>query len=139
MTSEFEDRIALQDVMSRYAVAVDEKDYEAYRELFTEDVHVIGLTDEDMHGIEVFFPWWKEAIDKYDSTQHLFSPMLANIEGDYARTVSNLQALHYPKGEPGTTVTLWASYKTDMRKVGDDWKICRHQLVRRGFEVKAAG
>ena len=79
MTSEFEDRIALQDVMSRYAVAVDEKDYEAYRELFTEDVHVIGLTDEDMHGIEVFFPWWKEAIDKYDSTQHLFSPMLATF------------------------------------------------------------
>ena len=138
MTSEVEDRIALQDVMSRYAIAVDEKNYEGYRELFTEDVHVLGLTAEDMHGMEEFFPWWKEAIDQYDSTQHLFSPMLATIEGDYARTVSNLQALHYPKGDTKNTVTLWASYKTDMRKIDGHWKICRHELVRRGFEATSA-
>ena len=138
MSDEVNDRIALQDVMSRYAISVDEKDYEGYRELFAEDVHVIGLATEDMHGMEEFFPWWKNAIDQYDSTQHLFSPMLANIDGDYARTVSNLQALHYPKGDPNTTVTLWASYKTDMLKFACEWKICRHELVRRGFEVKSA-
>ena len=138
MISEVEDRIALQDVMSRYAIAVDEKNYEGYRELFTEDVHVLGLTSEDMHGMEEFFPWWKEAIDQYDSTQHLFSPMLATIEGDYARTVSNLQALHYPKGDTKNTVTLWASYKMDMRKIDGHWKICRHELVRRGFEATSA-
>ena len=137
MSSYVEDRIALQDVMTRYAIAVDEKDYDGYRELFAEDVHVLGLTPEDMHGMAEFFPWWKNAIDQYDSTQHLFSPMIATIEGDYAKTISNLQALHYPKGDLKTTVTLWASYKTDMRRIDGAWKICRHELVRRGFEVNS--
>ena len=41
MSSYVEDRIALQDVMLKYAAAVDEKDYEGYRVLFTDDVHVI--------------------------------------------------------------------------------------------------
>lgn len=135
MSQYVEDRIALQDVMLRYALAVDNKDYEGYRSLFTEDVHVIGLTADDMHGMEVFFPWWKEAIDRYDSTQHLFSPMLAEVEGDYAKTQSHLQALHYPKGDPEMTVTLWATYKTDMKKIEGEWKICRHELVRRGFKT----
>ena len=135
MSSYVEDRIALQDVMLKYALAVDNKDYEGYRALFTEDVHVIGLTSDDMHGMETFFPWWKDAIDKYDSTQHLFSPMLATVDGDNAKTESHLQALHYPKGDAETTVTLWATYKTDMRRVDGEWKICRHELVRRGFKV----
>ena len=138
MTENIEDRIALQDVMTRYAIAVDDKDYEGYRVLFTEDVHVLGLTPKDMHGMDEFFPWWKNAIDQYDSTQHLFSPMIATVDGDYAKTISNLQALHYPKGDPDTTVTLWASYKTDMRRVDGVWKICRHELIRRGFEVNSS-
>ena len=96
------------------------------------------LTPKDMHGMDEFFPWWKNAIDQYDSTQHLFSPMIATVDGDYAKTVSNLQALHYPKGDPDTTVTLWASYKTDMRRVDGVWKICRHELIRRGFEVNSS-
>ena len=65
MTENIEDRIALQDVMTRYAIAVDDKDYEGYRVLFTEDVHVLGLTPKDMHGMDEFFPWWKNAIDQY--------------------------------------------------------------------------
>jgi len=117
MSSYVEDRIALQDVMLKYAAAVDEKDYEGYRVLFTDDVHVIGLTPDDFHGMEAFFPRWKNAIDQYDSTQHKFSPMLAEIDGDYARTRNDLQALHYPKGDAETTVTLWGTYKTDMQRV----------------------
>jgi ketosteroid isomerase-like protein len=135
MSSYVEDRIALQDVMLKYAAAVDEKDYEGYRALFTEDVHVIGLTPDDFHGMEAFFPWWKDAIDQYDSTQHKFSPMLAEIDGDYARTRNDLQALHYPKGDAETTVTLWGTYKTDMKRVNGEWKICRHELIRRGMKI----
>ena len=72
MTENIEDRIALQDLMTRYAIAVDDKDYEGYRVLFTEDVHVLGLTPKDMHGMDEFFPWWKNAIDQYN--YGLFTP-----------------------------------------------------------------
>lgn len=137
MSSYVEDRIALQDVMLTYAATVDEKDYEGYRALFTDDIHVVGFTPDDIHGLDTFFPWWKEAIDNYDATQHMLGPMLATIDGDTAATRSDVRAFHYPKGDAETTVTLWATYKTDMRRVEGEWKICRHELVRRGFKIES--
>jgi ketosteroid isomerase-like protein len=136
MSSYVEDRIALQDVMLRYAATVDEKDYAGYKALFVEDVEVVGMTEDVMHGIETFYPWWKDAIDAYDATQHMLGPMYATINGDTASTRSDVQAVHYPKGDAKTTVTLWATYKTDMRRVDGEWKICRHELVRRGAKVQ---
>ena len=132
--SDVADRIAVQDVMLRYAATVDEKDYPGYKALFTEDVEVVGMGPETMNGIETYYPWWKNALDQYDATQHMLSPTWAEIDGDSARTRTDVQAVHYPKGDSSTTLTLWATYHTDMRRVGGEWKICRHQLVSRGMK-----
>ena len=132
--SEVEDRIAVQDVMLRYAATVDEKDYEGYKALFTEDVKVVGMSQEEMNGIDAYYPWWKEALDKYDATQHMLSPTFATISGDEAQTRTDVQAVHYPRGETETTMTLWATYKTDMRRIKGEWKISRHELVVRGMK-----
>ena len=134
--SDIADRIAVQDVMLRYAATVDEKDYPGYKALFTEDVEVVGMGPEVMHGIETYYPWWKEALDQYNNTQHMLSPTYATIDGDTAKTRTDVQATHYPKGESDPTVTLilWATYHTDMRRVDGQWKICRHELVSRGMK-----
>ncbi len=134
MSTEIADRIAVQDVMLRYAATVDEKDYAGYKALFTEDVEVVGMGPEAMHGIEDYYPWWKEALDKYDATQHMLSPTYAEISGDHAKTRTDVQAVHYPNGETEITVTLWATYHTDMRRVDGQWKISRHELVVRGMK-----
>ncbi|MGV0033443.1 MAG: nuclear transport factor 2 family protein [Candidatus Azotimanducaceae bacterium WSBS_2022_MAG_OTU7] len=134
MNSNIEDRIAVQDVMLRYAASVDDKDYDGYRALFVEDVEVVGMGAEAMNGMATFYPWWKDAIDKYDATQHMLSPTLATISGDTAKTRTDVQATHYPKGDSVTTITLWATYKTDMRRVEGEWKISRHELVSRGLQ-----
>jgi len=134
MNNNIEDRIAVQDVMLRYAATVDEKDYDGYRALFVEDVKVVGMGALEMNGMETFYPWWKEAIDKYDATQHMLSPTYATISEDLAKTRTDVQATHYPKGDSVTTITLWATYHTDMRRVDNEWKICRHELVSRGMQ-----
>lgn len=134
MNSDLADRIAVQDVMLRYAATVDEKDYEGYRSLFTDDVRVVGMGPEEMQGIAEYYPWWKDALDKYDATQHLLSPIWAEISGDEAKTRTDVQAVHYPKGEAGVTLTLWATYRTDMRRVDGEWKISRHELLVRGMK-----
>ena len=134
MSSDLADRIAVQDVMLRYAATVDEKDYEGYKALFTEDVRVVGMGPEEMHGIEEYYPWWKDALDKYDATQHMLSPTYAEISGNEAKTRTDVQAVHYPKGEAEITVTLWATYKTNMRRVDGEWKISHHELVARGMK-----
>ena len=131
---ELADRIEVQDVMLRYAATVDEKDYEGYKALFTENVKVVGFGSEEINGIDDYFSWWKDALDKYDATQHMLSPTYAVINGDSAKTRTDVQALHYPNGEKELTLTLWATYHTDMLRVGGVWKISRHELVRRGIK-----
>jgi ketosteroid isomerase-like protein len=134
MSSDIADRIAVQDVMLKYAQTVDERDYDGYRALFTDDIHVVGMGAEEMRGIETWIPWWREAVDKYDATQHMLSPTLATIDGDHAKTRTDVQATHYPKGDAVTTITLWATYYTDMTRVDGEWKISRHELISRGMQ-----
>ena len=136
MSDYIADRIALQDVMLKYTKAVDERDDDLYRSLFTEDVEVVGMGSQTMNGLDVFFPWWKEALSKYGPTQHMLGPMLATINGDHAETRSDVQAHHYLKDEPGKTVTLWATYLTNMVRVDGDWKINRHELIVRGSRAQ---
>ena len=132
--SDLADRIAVQDGMLKYAATVDEKDYAGYKALFLEDVEVVGMGPQTMQGIENYYPWWKDALDKYDATQHMLSPTYAEIDGDTAKTRTDVQATHYPKGDSSTTITLWATYKTDMKRVDGTWKISRHELVSRGLK-----
>ncbi|MBA58150.1 MAG: hypothetical protein CMQ40_03145 [Gammaproteobacteria bacterium] len=134
MSKELEDRLAVQDVMLHYASTVDEKNYAGYKALFAEDVVVVGMGGEDMHGIEEYYPWWKEALDKYANTQHMLSPTFAIIEEDMAYTRTDVQALHFFPGDSETTMIFWGTYKTDMRRIDGVWKISRHELIARGLK-----
>ncbi len=127
------DRIAITDVMATYAACVDDRDDAGYKALFTDDVEVVGMGPEPINGIEAWFDFWLAAVDKYSATQHMLGPTLATIDGDKASTRTDVQAHHYVKDDPKTTVTLWATYRTDMVRAGSTWKICRHELVSRGL------
>jgi ketosteroid isomerase-like protein len=127
-----EDRIALQDVMLNYAAAVDECDRDRYRNCFCEDVEVHNFGDTIFKGREDWIDYVWGALEKYAATQHLLSPQLATIQGDNAKTQSNVQATHFLADDPNKQVTLWASYKTDMRREQGQWKISRHELLVRG-------
>lgn len=123
------DRIALQDVMLDYATGVDERDVERYRACFADDVEVVGFGSGIIQGREPWVEYVWGALDKYSATQHLLGPQHATIEGDTAKTRSDVQAMHVLAD--GGRFTLWASYVTDMRREGERWLICRHELVVR--------
>lgn len=124
------DRIALQDVMLDYATGVDERDLALYRSCFAANVKVVGFGDTDFSGLDDWAAYVWSALDRYESTQHLLSPMHASVNGDTAYTRSDVQAMHILAGS-GQRFTLWATYKTDMRREGERWVISRHELVVR--------
>ena len=64
----------------------------------------------------------------------MLGPQYAEIHGDRARTRSDVQALHYMADAPQRTLTLWATYETEMTRTADGWKISRHRLVPRGIQ-----
>ena len=130
------DRIACQDVMLRYASGVDDRDMERYRSCFADDVEVVGFGDSTVNGGDAWTDYVKKALEAYGPTQHMLGPQLATIDGDDAHCRTDVQALHYLKDNEGATLTLWATYVTDMRRIDGEWKIVRHQLVPRGTKVE---
>ena len=130
------DRIALQDVMLSYAAGVDDRDLDLYRSCFADDVEVFGFGDQPIHGVDAWLDHVKKALERFGPTQHMLGPQLATVDGDSAHCRTDVQALHYLKEPEGSTLTLWATYKSDMRRIDGRWRIVRHELVSRGTKVE---
>ncbi|MBM4202527.1 MAG: nuclear transport factor 2 family protein [Gammaproteobacteria bacterium] len=131
------DRQQLMDVMLRYAAGVDERDMKMYRSCFHDDVEVVGFGDKTVNGGDNWTEYVVNALQRFGPTQHMLGPQLATINGDTAHCRTDVQALHYMKDAPKTTLTLWATYKSDMVRTKDGWKIKRHQLVSRGTRIQS--
>ena len=129
------DRIAVQDVMLKYAAGVDERDMDLYRSCFAADVEVVGFGGETVHGVDAWVEYVDVALQRFGPTQHMLAPQLATIDGDNADARTDVQAMHYMKEPVGQTLTLWATYKSKMRRIDGTWKITRHELVSRGTKI----
>lgn len=130
------DRIALMDVMASYAKGVDDRDLDLYRSCFADDVEVVGFGEETYRGADAWTAYVVQALERFGPTQHMLGPQLASIEGDTAHCRTDVQATHYLKDAPDTTLTLWATYETEMTRVNGVWKISRHKLVPRGTQLQ---
>ena len=82
--SEASDRIAVQDVMLRYAAGVDERDFDLYRSCFADDVDVVGFGKETISGADAWLDYVRRALERYGATQHMLGPQLATLDGDTA-------------------------------------------------------
>jgi hypothetical protein len=134
MTDYARDRIELQDVMLNYTAAVDERNFERYRACFADDVEVVGFGTQTFRGIEDWVTYVMNALEKYSSTQHMLGPQFATIEGDQAQTRSDVQAVNF-LANGNLSFTLWATYKTTMRRIQGRWLITRHELTICGTSV----
>ena len=130
------DRIAIQDVMSNYAAGVDERNLDRYRRCFADDVVIVGFGDGTTQGAD---QWVTDVIGKlkaFGATQHMLGPVYAEVTSDHADVRTDVQALHYMANDPDTTLTLWATYVTEMKRIDGAWKISRHELIRRGTRIQ---
>lgn len=129
-----QDRIQLQDLMLHYATAVDERDIERYRDCFAENVEVVGFGAGPIHGRQAWLDYVWSTLEKYSSTQHLLGPQLATVDGDFASTRSDVQAMHELADASGRFI-LWATYQTNMQRIDGQWKISRHEIVARSTKT----
>jgi len=133
------EKLALQDLMLKYASSVDERDRGGYTSCFANDVTVVNFTDSPIHGREAWVDHVWALLAGFSSTQHLLSPVLATVSGDQAETRTDVQATHIladAEGAEGAEqlkpFVLWASYHTKMHRQDGEWKIVRHELAVRG-------
>ena len=68
------DRIALMDVMLKYAKGVDERDMALYRSVFADDVQIVGFAREEVRGAAAWLAFVEQALSQYGATQHMLGP-----------------------------------------------------------------
>jgi ketosteroid isomerase-like protein len=82
---EISDRLEIQDVLTRYCYAVDDRDWDAYRHLFTSDAVIDDtITGGIKSGVEEHISYMKRALSKVVISQHAISTVLIELDGNVA-------------------------------------------------------
>jgi ketosteroid isomerase-like protein len=135
MPSTADDRHAIQDVIVTYAASVDDRNFDAYRSCFADDVELEGFGPEPVHGLDTWMEFVVDALASYRATQHMLGVPKIEIDGDTASMRTDVQASHFPSDPDGKTFTLWATYETKLGRHAAGWKIQHHRLVSRAVKM----
>ena len=136
-----EDRFAIADVMSTYALALDTKDYPLLRSLFAADVEVMMIFDSnspdggdiELTGVDAWVEFVEKALEGTRASQHLLGNPVITFDGERALVRTDLQATEYYKDTKKAKTTGWGFYETQMVK-DEKWKITRHTITSIGSE-----
>lgn len=124
-----EDHTLIVGLAVRYAVAVDAADWDRFRDLFTDTVHIdfseAGMPAADF-ARDDFVAFARQGLDPWDARQHLSTNHQVSFDdadGDRATLRSYMYAQHHMEGAP--TFVMHGSYDHDVRRTPDGWKISR--------------
>jgi 3-phenylpropionate/cinnamic acid dioxygenase small subunit len=123
------DKLEIHELLARYARGVDDRDWDLYRSVFTEDAAIdytavggpSGPRDDVVAFFEAFFP-------SVPWSQHYITNIEIDLEGDRAE----VRAMFYnPMQMPGMDEPSFfgGDYLHDLVRTADGWRSCR--LVER--------
>jgi 3-phenylpropionate/cinnamic acid dioxygenase small subunit len=127
------DKRALDELIFRQAIAVDEHDWDAYRACFDDEVH-FDFTDHTDRvigkgfGIVESGDEWLEkviaAVSGFEGTQHLISNTVHQLDGDRATSVCLIVAEHFLNTDRGDrSITMGGIYRFGSVRKRDGWRI----------------
>ena len=124
---ELSDRIEIDDLLTRYAVGVDRKDWDLWETCFTPDAFIdyraFGGTSGSVKEVRA---WLEKTMVIFPMSQHMVINREVAISGDRARCRSgfyNPMTWPTPEGEP-TKLSIDGGYYCDeLVRTPDGWKI----------------
>jgi len=142
-------RLAIQELVVKYARARDTTDPDLYREIFAEDA-VIAVKDEKVEALadgrvmsanreEIlakvmtdqvrFNPGKQPGVTKWAVFRHQVSNVLVTLSGDSARSDYYVDTLAYNEDEKRPEITSVARLEDEYRRQDGRWWITRSTLV----------
>jgi ketosteroid isomerase-like protein len=124
---EISDRIEIEQLLVRYCYAIDQRDWESYRSVYTEDAVIDDVSAGPGNSVDQMIEFLKGALEKVVLIQHAISTSLVEIDGDRAsaRTICHCP-LVLDRGDGGTAMFfqgLW--YVDELVRTADGWRIAR--------------
>ncbi len=98
-----QDRVAIGDVISKFAFCIDRRRWDDFATCFTEEIRANTIRTGAWVTLErsALLQTLRGAFESYTATQHLSANHQVTIDGDAAVVWSTLHATHYRQGTPG--------------------------------------
>lgn len=126
-----QDRLDVADLLAAYSTALDTKDWDALREVFTPDAGCDYGTLGTPSGVDEIIVLVSKTLESLDVTQHLVGNVTVQVTGDEATAGAYLIAQHLRAGTPGGDTYLMGSTYTDaLVRTPEGWRI-RHRTMTR--------
>jgi uncharacterized protein (TIGR02246 family) len=125
--NELTDRLALRDLVTRYARIPDDRDYDLVYEIFTRDAELVG-PGFALAGVEQIREAMR-AIERYHATLHCVHNQLVQLRGDEADGETYCVANHLYEADGRPHKLDWGiRYKDHFRREARGWRIARREL-----------
>ena len=131
-TQELVDRAAIRDTLTRYAQAIDSKDWDSLAACICPTIQLaVGAADRAPTTLssDAFVAHAKASLGGFTATQHLSLNELTTIDGDSATCRASMWAGHFlrtPEGEE--VVVLRGFYEIGLLRRGHDWRIAAYAV-----------
>lgn len=129
MADALRDRAEIVELLGRYANALDDRDWKRLALCFTQDA--VGDYGGIGHyeGFAAIEALCRATLEPLDASQHLVGSIEIELSGDTARARCAFQAQHTRHGcEGGDHYTLGGSYRDDLVRTPEGWRIRRRNL-----------
>jgi hypothetical protein len=119
------DTIEIQQVLNKYAVAVDARHRELMYECFTEDAY-IDLSGTGIYNPRDYIEGGKGSYKIFDATQHAISTPVIHITGDTASSRCYFVAQHVRNAlKPNPCLIIGGNYDDELVRTTDGWRITK--------------
>jgi hypothetical protein len=122
-------RLAVCDVLVRYAQGVDRRDWDLVASCFTPDAYIAG--SRYSASFEEYFPILRASVDAFGVTMHFMGNQLydAGDGADNASVQTYAVAYHYGNVDPNVqNLVVGVRYQDSMVHTDGEWRI-RHRAV----------
>lgn len=128
------DRIEIEEVLTRYCYAVDDREWDVYRGLFTDDAVIDDrVTGGIQSGVEEHIRYLTRALSKVGLSQHAISTVCINLSVHTAQVRAHCSCpMVVELGETKNHVFfqgLW--YRNSLIRTPAGWKISH--LIEEGY------
>jgi 3-phenylpropionate/cinnamic acid dioxygenase small subunit len=126
MTLEIADRFEIEDLLTRYATAVDTRDWGLYQTVFTADAVIDYTSSGGIRGeLEEVTKWLADALSIFSMSQHMVTNRDIRVAGD---TATSRSYFYNPMGRTkrdGTMDLMFVGgyYRDQLRRTAEGWRI----------------
>ena len=133
--SEQADRLAIRELVDRYAHCADRRDAEGQKSIFTEDTHFVVYMDgqgsaptQELDGREALTPVFDD-LNRYQATMHFNGQSTVALDGERATGESYCIAHHlFTDDGERKLMVAWLRYGDTFVKVDGAWLFAERNL-----------